>query len=105
MSAISLSKLDRDLADNKISRDEYIEKCKIFFKRKREQYKETYHRRKLKDFEEEYKGEEEILRLQELRKNLHTEKYSLKEEITQYQHVITLMQLQVNISINNTQKA
>ncbi|KAI6654092.1 hypothetical protein LOD99_2938 [Oopsacas minuta] len=88
MSAISLSKLDRDLADNKISRDEYIEKCKYFFKRKREKYRDTYHKRKQKDNDEVSRGEEEILRLKEIREYLHTERFELNQEIIQYKHVI-----------------
>lgn len=86
MSIISLSKLDKDLAEQRISRDEYIEKCKHFFNRKREKYRDTYHKRKQRDLNEELKSEQEIYKLMTERNILLKEQSILVKEVRDYQY-------------------
>ena len=88
MSAISLSKLDKDLAEHRISRDEYIDRCKYFFDLKRKKYRDTYHKRKQKDMDEENRGERELSHLKSLRNHLHSERYELNVEIEEYKRVL-----------------
>ena len=104
MSAISLSKLDKDLADQRISRDEYIEKCKYFFDLKRRKYRETYHKRKQKDIDEENRGESELFRLKSIRNSLHSERFNLNLEIDQYKQVLSNELHNIRIQLS-TQKA
>ena len=89
MSAISLSKLDKDLADKRISRDEYIDKCKYFFDLKRKKYRDTYHKRKQKDIDEETRGERELNHLKSIRNRLNSERFDLNMEIDQYKLVLS----------------